>query len=142
VPRFPTRAALALLGALALGGCARHAAVDPADGAIALPTARPTVIAENGGGEWLDVYLLHERGELYLGRLAPGARTELPLSVALRGGVVGMVRLAVLPGAARTTQPSRDPRTVVSMAQPVLAVMGQRWTFAQGQLTGRVPHPR
>jgi hypothetical protein len=100
------------------------------------------IFAENAGRDWLDVYVLHELGEWYLGRLAPGARATLALPAALRTDLSPTVRLAVLPGAARTNQPSRDPRAVVSLAQPVSSVLGQRWTFAQGQLTGLRVHPR
>ena len=142
-PRAP-RAAVALLGALALGACASGARTAPQllAPAAAVAAFRPTVVAENAGGDWLDVYLVHERGEWYLGRLAPGAKMTLPLPAAFRAPPTGMVRLAVLAGVPRSSQPSRDPRAVVSLPQPVGAVLGQRWTFAQGQLTGRVDHPR
>ena len=138
------RAAVALLGAfsaaLAVSACATGAPA-PAAGAFA-PAARPAVVAENGGGEWLDVYLVHELGEWHLGRLAPGARTALPLPAAFRADATGLVRLVALAGTARTTRPSRDPRAVVTIAQPVTHVLGQRWTFAHGQLTGLRFHPR
>jgi hypothetical protein len=145
MPAFPpraTRAVVALSGALALGACASRPRpeVPAADAAVA--AFRPTVVAENGGGDWLDVYLVHERGEWYLGRLAPGAKVALPLPAAFRAYSGGMVRLAVLAGAPRSSQPSRDPRAVLTLPQPVGAVLGQRWTFAQGQLTGRVEHLR
>jgi hypothetical protein len=138
---FRTRALAALLGVVSLGACATRSA-GPATPSTAAAAARPVIVAENEGRDWLDVYVLHELGEWYLGRLAPGARATLPLPAALRGDVSPTVRLAVLPGAARTTHPSRDPRTVVSIAQPVSAVLGQRWTFVQGQLTGLRGHPQ
>lgn len=137
----PARIALTLFAALSLGACASRTAAPSAASALAAVPA-PTVVAENAGGEWLDVYVVHELGEWHLGRLAPGARSTFRLPLALRDRPAGMVRVAVISGAARTARPSRDPRAVISIAQPVGSVLGQRWTFAQGQLTGRLPYPR
>jgi hypothetical protein len=147
---FPTRAtrlaAVALFGALSLVGCAARSRTAPASPIVAAEAAaaafRPTVVAENAGGEWLDVYLVHERGEWYLGRVAPGAKVALSLPTNYRAQATGMVRLAVITGTARSIQASRDPRAVLTVPQPVGTVLGQRWTFAQGQLTGRLEHPR
>lgn len=135
VPMSTTRmrALAALLGALSVDACAARTAVS---------SPRPMLVAENGGREWLDVYLVHELGTWYLGRLAPGARGTLAIPARLPDGASPMVRLAVIAGAPRTMQPTRDPRAVVTLAQPVGAVLGQRWAFVQGQLTGLRSHPR
>ena len=60
----------------------------------------------------------------------------LPLPTAFRPHAAGWVRLAALVGTARSSRPSRDPRAVVTMLQPVGDVLGQRWRFSQGQLLG------
>jgi hypothetical protein len=134
------RAGVALLGALALGGCATRAAAPAAGPTVA--ASQPTILAENGGGDWVDVYLIHDLGEWHLGRLAPGAKMPLPLPPSFRASPTGLVRLAALAGTTRSSRPSRDPRAFVTMAQPVTAVLGQRWTFVHGQLTGLRVHPR
>jgi subtilisin family serine protease len=53
-----------------------------------------------------------------------------------------MVQLAVIAGARRTLQPSRDARAVMTLQQPVMALFGQHWTFLEGQLMGLGPHGR
>ncbi len=130
----------ALLAALAVGACAPRAAV-PAS-AAATAAVRPTIVAENGGGDWLDVYLVDEVRDWYLGRLAPGAKTALPLPAdAVRSRGTGMVRLAVLAGAERTVRASRDARAVITVPQPVASRREPRGTCAHRPLTGGQPPP-
>jgi hypothetical protein len=136
----PTSRALgALLGTLSLAACASRPAGAPT--AAALAATRPVIAADNQGREWLDVYLVQESGDVYLGRLAPGQTSRLTLPASALGGPA-MVRLAVVAGAGRMLQPSRSARAVLSVQQPVGALLGQRWTFTQGQLLGAPPRPR
>ncbi|GLC23857.1 hypothetical protein [Roseisolibacter agri] len=125
------------LAVLPLAACATHNAATTT--ATPSAAARPVVLVDNAGTAWLDVYLLDETRDWHLGRLAPGARGTLRLPAGAAAGA-GMVRLAVLAGATQTVAPSRDPRAIVSMAQPMTALSGQRWSFAQGALTGLRPH--
>lgn len=122
------------LAQLPLAACATGGATPTAASAA----ARPVVLVDNAGTAWLDVYLLDDTRDWHLGRLAPGARGTLRLPAGAASGT-GMVRLAVMSGAAQTLTPGRDARAVVSLAQPVAALSGQRWSFAQGALTGLRP---
>ncbi len=126
------------LAQLSLAACATYGAPATAPVSAAPAAARPVVLVDNAGTAWLDVYLLDGTRDWHLGRLAPGARATLRVPAGAAAGT-GMVRLAVMAGAARTLAPSRDARAVVSLAQPVGALSGQRWSFAQGALTGLRP---
>lgn len=146
MPASPNiRALLAALSlaALPLAACATPGAATrgAATAATDFPSAaaRPAVLVDNAGTAWLDVYLLDGTRDWHLGRLAPGARATLRLPAGAAAGP-GMVRLAVMAGTTRTLAPSRDARAIVSVAQPVAALSGQRWSFAQGALTGLRPH--
>lgn len=131
-----SRALVALLGTLSLAACATRPAGAPA--AVDAAVARPMVAADNQGREYLDVYLVHESGDTYLGRLAPGQKARFPLPASAIGGPA-MVRLGVVVGSKRMQQPSRDARAVLSLQQPMGALLTQSWTFTQGQLVGAPP---
>ena len=89
---------------------------------------------DNDSRESVDVYLIGEKREWMLGRVAPGAvaSLRLPEEAFVQGET--MVRLAVLAGERLTLAAARDPRAVFTVTQPASAIVTQRWTFTKGNL--------
>jgi hypothetical protein len=97
-------------------------------------TRPQTLRFENNARDNVDVYLIGEKREWHLGRVATGAIVSLRLpDDAFADGT--MVRMAVLVGERMTLSAARNPRAVVTIAQPPAIIMSQRWTFSQGNLT-------
>jgi hypothetical protein len=125
----------ALPVALALGACA------PAPPRLAWNGAAPTagpprgIRFDNDAGVHVHVYLVGEQREWLLGRVEPGARATLRIPDASLAGSQGFVRLAVRAGERMTLQAGGDARAASTIAQPASAILSQRWTFSQGQLT-------
>ena len=150
-----TRSLVSLAAALALtlgvGGCAgvasrtASAAPVPADGPA------PTIRFDNDSREYVDVYLVSERREWRLARVAAGAHATLSVPEDALAEDAGRMRLAVLPGqrGAMLRAPS-DMRAASALARPVGEILSQRWTFSQtlergqpaGLLMGRLPTGR
>ena len=104
-------------------------------------TRPQTLRFENLARDNVDVYLIGEKREWHLGRVATGAIESLRLpDDAFADGT--MVRLAVLVGERMTLSAARNPRAVVTIAQPPAIVMSQRWSFSQGNLTSVQPGAR
>jgi hypothetical protein len=119
---------------LVLGACV-SAPSRPVDGPISTEAHPVTIRFDNRARESVDVYLIGAKREWMLGRVAPGAIASLPLpDGALAEGSM-MVRLAVLAGERLTLAAARHPRAVLTVAQPPSAILSQRWTFSQGDLT-------
>ncbi|AHG93252.1 hypothetical protein J421_5717 (plasmid) [Gemmatirosa kalamazoonensis] len=130
---LPSCSGIALLAVL--GGCAAstgRAAPRTAAGATAPQTFR----LDNGTLDRLDVYVVEETREWFLGRVEPGtvARLLVPPNARLDGRAT--VRLAVLANAPRTGRPSRAAGAVLTVGQPLSRLLAQEWLFAQGQLLG------
>jgi hypothetical protein len=90
----------------------------------------------------VDVYLISAQFQWRLGRVPPGMRAVLRVPESAIESAMGVVRVAVIPGSQMSAQADRDPRVVFAIAQPVSAVLSQRWTFRQPaaaalQLEGR-----
>jgi hypothetical protein len=90
----------------------------------------------------VDVYLISAQFQWRLGRVPPGIRAVLRVPESAIESAMGVVRVAVIPGSQMSAQANRDPRVVFAIAQPVSAVLSQRWTFRQPaaaalQLEGR-----
>jgi len=90
----------------------------------------------------VDVYLVSAQFQWRLGRVPPGIRAVLRVPESAIDSAMGVVRVAVIPGSQMSAQADRDPRVVFAIAQPVSAVLSQRWTFRQPaaaalQLEGR-----
>jgi hypothetical protein len=90
----------------------------------------------------VDVYLVSAQFQWRLGRVPPGIRAVLRVPESAIESAMGVVRVAVIPGSQMSAQANRDPRVVFAIAQPVSAVLSQRWTFRQPaaaalQLEGR-----
>ena len=90
----------------------------------------------------VDVYLVSAQFQWRLGRVPPGMRAMLRIPESAIESTMGFVRVAAIPGSQMSAQAERDPRAVFAIAQPVSAVLSQRWTFRQPaaaslQLEGR-----
>jgi hypothetical protein len=120
---------------LGLGACAgtpaRAGLNDPAP-------AEATSLAirfDNQARDYVHVYLVGQRREWLLGRVAPGATTALRIPDGALEDETGFVRLAVVTGSHVTLQAARDPRAQITMPQLETTLASQRWRIAQGQLT-------
>ncbi len=134
-------ASVALLAAL--GGCATsagRATPRPAGGAGARATGS-VLRLDNWSLDRLDVYVIEEGREWFLGRVEPGASTRLPLPRNVRLDGQAMVRLAVLANAPRRGRPSQEPGVVLTVRHPAARLLAQDWYFAQGQLMGAAGRP-
>ena len=120
---------------LALGACISAGAHPAQQRSISTEADLLSIHFDNLSTQTVDVYLIGERREWMLGRVAPGAvaTLRLPDEVFLPGST--MVRLAVLAGEPARFDAARDPRTVFTIGQPASAILTQRWTFSQGNIT-------
>src|SRR5262245_57907991 len=113
-----------LAAALALGACARNAPPASWDGPAASLDGRFTIRFENEAQTYVDVYYIDQEREWWLGRVVPGGLTSLNVPPAAIRATTGFVRLGILAGAQRTLHPMRDPRTTLTIPQPVGKLMG------------------
>jgi hypothetical protein len=120
---------------LALGACASAPSHSGLDRPISTKTGLLNIRFDNFSTQTVDVYLIGTKAEWMLGRVAPGAVASLriPDEALVKGSM--MVQLAVLAGAPSTFAAARDPRAVLSITEPASAILLQRWTFSQGNLT-------
>lgn len=127
-----TRALVALLGVLSLGGCA--ASRMEVEGAQPAPLVGGALRFDNEGRDRVDVYLVGETRSWRIGRLEPGQARWLAVPRDIPGSDLGRLQLVVLANATTSIDPMRDPRAVMTIRQPLGALAGQRWGFAHGQL--------
>jgi hypothetical protein len=98
------------------------------------PAEQPLLIRfDNDARTYVDVYLVGETRERWLGRVAPGAHSTLRIPRAAEPMFSGFVRLAVLAGSPLSMQAAREPRAMVTVAQPAAELLRQQWTFSQTQ---------
>jgi hypothetical protein len=128
-----TSVSLAASTMLLLGACATGITGRTQGCAPAQPGSR-TIRFDNEGRERVHVYLIGQHREWSLGRVEPGATATLRIPTAALSEPE-FLRLAVIVGDRTTLRAARDPRTQLTIAQPALHVLSQRWGFAQGQLT-------
>lgn len=83
------------------------------------------------------MYLIGAKREWLLGRVEPGAIESLRIPEAALAEGPTMVRLAVLAGERVTFQAARHAGARLTTAQPLSAILSQRWTFSQGELTSQ-----
>lgn len=122
-----------LIVTVALGAC-----VHPAQSADRPSSARGdplTIRFDNESRQHVHVYLIGERREWLLGRVEPGAVRTLRIPHEAFSEDLRFVRLAVIGGDHMTLQAARHSRATFSPAQPVVAMLSQRWLFADGLLT-------
>ena len=122
---------------LALTACAtvpQH----PAQSACvpATPGAR-RIRFDNESRERVHVYLVGQNREWSLGRVEPGAATTLRIPVAALREPGEFMRLAVIAGDRTTLRAARERGVQLTIAQPALHILSQRWSFAQGQLNSQ-----
>ena len=129
-----TVSALSLAATLALGACAGGPVPTTWDGTPALTSQGALIRFVNEADTYVDVYLVGETRQWWLGRVAPGARATLRIRDEALTATSGYLRLAVLAGARLTVQAARDPHATLTIAQPGQSLLDQRWTFRQSQV--------
>ncbi|HEX2781183.1 MAG TPA: hypothetical protein VHM30_16910 [Gemmatimonadaceae bacterium] len=117
-----------------VAGCAHGPAPAGRQGMAPERAPRATIRFENEAQVQVDVYLVAERREWRLGRVAAGAIAQLPIPDAALTETPGFVRLAVIQGGPLAVQAAYDTRTTYTIAQPAAELLAQRFTFAQRQL--------
>lgn len=130
-----TVSVISLAATLALGACAGGRSPTTWDVAAASAGQGATIRFVNEAETYVDVYLVGETRQWWLGRVAPGARATLRIRDEALVATPGYLRLAVLAGARLTVQAARDPRATLTIAQPSQSLLDQRWTFRQSQVT-------
>jgi hypothetical protein len=88
---------------------------------------------DNDARTYVDVYLVGEMRERWLGRVAPSAHTTLRIPKGAESLFSGSVRLAVLAGSPLSMQAAREPRAMVTVPLPGPELLRQQWTFSQTQ---------
>jgi len=129
-----TVSAISLAAALAFGACAGRPSPTTWSGTPARAGQGETIDFVNEATSYVDVYLVGETRQWWLGRVAPGTRTTLRIRDDVLAATSGYLRLAVLSGASLSLQAARDPRATLTIPQPALSLLDQRWTFRQSQL--------
>jgi hypothetical protein len=114
------------------GGRASLASDDPA--AVVAAAVSPAIAFDNDAREHVQVYLVSEQRQWYLGRVEPGARRtfRVPDEAVLTSPQ--RLQLAVMVGGPITPQVSGDRRAMFTIAQPATSLFSQDWSVAQGQL--------
>lgn len=125
----------ALTMMLAFGACVRQQSRATLDGPATTASDALAIRFDNYAREHVHVYLVSEQRQWLLGRVEAGARAMLRIPEASLVASQGRVQLAVLTGERITLRVVRDPRATFTVAQPASAILSQRWTFVQGQLT-------
>lgn len=123
---------------LALGACVSGSPRSVPDAGISTEALPLAISFDNSARERVDVYLIGATREWHLGRVEPGAtaRLRIPVEALAKGSM--HVRLAVIAGEPLTFEPARNPRAMLSIAQPASTILSQEWKFTQGQLTSVV----
>jgi hypothetical protein len=129
--------AAALTLTLALGGCAgntTHGALnDPAPVA-----AKPATIRfRNEARQYVHVYLVGQNRDWLLGRVEPGARTELRIPTEAMADGTWQMQLAVVAGGRVTVRAASQPGAQVTIAQSTGQLLAQKWTFSQTLSNGQ-----
>ena len=130
-----TVSVISLAATLALGACAGRPSPTTWGGTPATTGQGATVDFVNEATSYVDVYLVGETRQWWLGRVAPGARSTLRIRDDVLATTSGYMRLAVLAGAPLSLQAARGPRATLTIAQPATSLLDQRWTFRQSQLS-------
>jgi hypothetical protein len=142
--------AAALAVTLAVGGCASTSSRLAAAASVPADAPASTVWFDNDSRDYVDVYLVSDRREWRLARVAAGAHATLRIPEDALADDAGRMRLAVLPAQRVTLRPSSDLRAASALARPIADIVSQQWTFSQslaqgqpaGLLLGRAPMGR
>src|SRR5690348_5228645 len=125
---------VAALGVTVLLGCASAPPAVAWDGSTVTSERPLTLRFENEAQNYVDVYLVNDRQQWRLGRIAPGARTTLRVPEEALDVTAGFARLAVLEGVQFSADAARDPRATFTIVQSTSQLLAQRWTFWQTPL--------
>lgn len=128
------RRSVSLFAAVVLGACASNRRPVVWDASDVLADRATTIRFDNEGERAVDVYLVGDRQEWRLGRVAPGATSKLDIPEAAIVESVGFVRLAVIAGGPLSVRAGLDPRAQFSIAQPLAELPQQRFTYVERQL--------
>ena len=125
------RAAIALAASLTGAACVRPRGRAPGE----LPP-KATITFRNQGSDRVQVYLVGETRDWFIGRLEP--RQTAHLAVPRFGFMTASqaVSVAVVPGWSANAQPRREPRTTFSIDELTDDLPGQEWIFVNGRLEG------
>jgi hypothetical protein len=118
---------------LTLGACFQAASAR--DGPSPMGDGPLAIRFDNGAPEHVHVYLIGETRQWLLGRVEPGAIATLRIPEESLARSSTFVRLAVIAGERLTLQAARNTRATLTIAQPLSAIVTQRWSFSQGTLT-------
>lgn len=127
------RGAIAVAACLMTGSCVRSGG--SASGELE-PTASITV--RNQGRDRIQVYLVGEKDDWYIGHLEPLETARLALPQFGFASASRAVSLVVVPGWSRSLEPRREPRAAFSFDEVADNLPGQEWIFVNGQLEGPV----
>jgi hypothetical protein len=116
---------------LALGACVRA----PVQDVQSVERGRIAVHFDNEAREHVHVYLIGATRQWLLGRVEPGAIASLAVPREALDDESGFLRLAVIAGERVTLQAARHARAKVTVAQPAVAMLSQRWKLSRGELT-------
>jgi hypothetical protein len=130
--------AAALTVSLTLAGCAGAASRGAGDAAAPVQELASTVRFDNGGRDFVRVYLVSQTREWLLGRVEPGARATLRIPDDALAGNTSSMRLAVVPGGGVTLRAMGGARAAVTLAQPASEILAQRWAFSQASTNGEL----
>jgi hypothetical protein len=123
----------------ACGGRASLASDDPA--AIVATAVSPAIAFDNDAREHVQVYLISDQRQWYLGRVEPGARRTFRVPDGAVLTSPQRLQLAVMVGLPITPHVSGDPRAMLTIAQPAARLFSQDWSIAQGQLISAPTRP-
>jgi hypothetical protein len=123
--------AAALTLTLSIGGCVAAPSRLASQGIVASDGAQLAFRFDNEARDNVHVYLIGEKREWLLGRVAPGARATLRIPDDALAENPGFMRVAVLAGQRATLRAAAESRAAISMAQPAAAIVSQRWTFSK-----------
>lgn len=114
------------------GGRASLASDDPT--AVVAAAVSPSIAFDNDAREHVQVYLVSEYRQWYLGRVEPGARRTLHVPDDAIVASPQRLQLAIMVGQPISPHVSGDPRAMFTIAQPASHLFSQDWSVAQGQL--------
>ena len=114
------------------GGRASLASSDPT--AVLATAVSPAIAFDNDAREHVQVYLVSDKRQWYLGRVEPGARRTLRVPDEAVVSSPQRLQLAVMVGQPIAAHVSGDPRAMFTLAQPATSLFSQDWSVAQGQL--------
>jgi hypothetical protein len=83
------------------------------------------------------VYLVGQNRDWLLGRVEPGARTELRIPTEAMADGTWQMQLAVVAGGRVTVRAASQPGAQVTIAQSTGQLLAQKWTFSQTLSNGQ-----